>query len=522
MGDDASQLPEDSVFSVGGKLPLPGARLVAWQMRMRSILGTACGVLFTLILCSPVTFLDAADGYETHGGLKNQFTTTDGAGAPADTGTPRPFEIQGHRGARDLAPENSIPGFEKAIQLGVDTLEMDVQATGDRVLVVYHDQEIDSARCGRTDGTCLRSRLFKELLAEEVRAVACDEGARIPTLEEVLQLARAAPYPVRANVEIKRQDPARGIPPEEFAALLVEVIDRTEMRARVLVQSFDAEALQAMRRLAPEIPRAALARDRGSFAKLADAAGASVLLPRLDALRREDVDTFHARGVAVIPWVVNKPEEIRRMMDWGVDGIITDRPDIALDVRDGTRHTSASAAPPDAAALPPTLWPPPAAPGAAPAVPPAAVEPARPYDLKEVRTVAATFFTSGGNVDTFLTSLFLEEYGRRERLHEILDPHQFSLQPEDGAPFHPGGMLPDLFEEAARHGAQAIVIGAGKWYQGPGIRGFRLEARLIEVRGGRVLWTATSSSGMSVSGPSAKREVVKKVLKSYPRPGRNK
>lgn len=438
---------------------------------------------------------------------------TAAVGEPGDRGS---FEIQGHRGARGLAPENSIPGFEKAIQLGVDTLEMDVQATADRVLVVYHDQEIDTSRCRRADGTRLRSRLFKDLLADEVRAVKCAEDAGIPTLEEVLQLARSAPYPVRANVEIKRQDPARGLPPGEFAALLVEVIDQAEMRGRVLVQSFDAEALQAMRRLAPEIPRAAIARDRGSFA-LSDAAGASVLLPRLDTLRREDVDGFHARGIAVIPWVVNEPEEMRRMMAWGVDGIITDLPDVALGIRDGSRPKSASAAPPDPAAVPPTPWPPPAAPGAAPAAPPAAVdEPVRPYELKDVRAVAVSFFTSGGNVDTFLTSLFLEEYGKRNGPHGFLDPHQFTLQPEDGAPFHPGGMLPQLFEEAARHGAQAIVIGAGKWYEGPGIRGFRLEARLIEVRGGRVLWTATGSSGMSMSGPSAKREVVKKVLKSYP------
>jgi len=441
-------------------------------------------------------------------------------------GDRRPFEIQGHRGARGLAPENSIPAFTKAIELGTDTLEMDVQATADRVLVIYHDQEINASRCKRRDGSRLSSKLFKDLPAEEVRAVACEDGAGIPTLEEVLRLAHSASYAVRANVEIKRQDPERGIPPDEFAALLVQVIDQTEMRGRVLVQSFDAEALQAMRKLAPEIPRAALARERGSFA-LADAVGASVLLPRLDALRREDVAAFHARGIAVIPWVVNEVEDVRRMMAWGVDGIITDRPDVALDIRDGPRHASASVAPPAAAPPPPTPWPPPAAGGAAPAVapaaveavsamPPASVDATRPYDLKDVRTVAATFFTSGDNVDTFLTSLFLEAYGKHGGPHEILDPYQLPFESQDGAPFHPGGMLPQVFEEAARRGAQAILIGAGKWYKGPGIRGFRIEVRLIEVRAGRVLWTATASSGMATSGPSAKREVVKKVLKTYP------
>jgi len=280
------------------------------------------------------------------GSAQGARTATHGAENPSDpesvgAGERRPFEIQGHRGAKGLAPENSIPAFAKAIELGTDTLEMDVQATADRVLVIYHDQEIDASRCKRTDGSRLSSRLFKDLLAEEIRAVECEDGTGIPTLEEVLRLARSASYPVRANVEIKRQDPGRGIPPDEFAALLVQVIDDTQMKGRVLVQSFDAEALQAMRKLAPEIPRAVLARDRGSFA-LADAAGASALLPRLDTLRREDVAAFHARGIAVIPWVVTEAEDVRRMMAWGVDGIITDRPDVALDIRDGPRRSSAS------------------------------------------------------------------------------------------------------------------------------------------------------------------------------------
>jgi len=76
-------------------------------------------------------------------------------------------------------------------------------------------------------------------------------------------------------------------------------------------------------------------------------------------------------------------------------------------------------------------------------------------------------------------------------------------------------MLTELSEEAASLGAQAIIIGVGKWY-GRGVRGFRLEARLIDVRDGQVLWSATAASGRSASGPAAKREVVRKVLESYP------
>ena len=434
-----------------------------------------------------------------------------GPAGPASS-QPRPFEIQGHRGAGGLAPENSRSAFEMGIALGVDTLEIDAQSTSDRVLVVYHDQKIDGARCRRADGAALRSKLLVELTLEEVRAIRCAEGAAIPTLEEVLDIARAAPYPVRANVEIKMQNRSRGIAVGEFAALLVDVIDASGMRGRVLVQSFDAESLRAMRRIAPDIPRAVIARDRGTYIAVVEDTTASALLPRRDRFVRADVDALHARGVAVIPWVVDDPEEIRRFRSWGVDGVITNRPDIALEIRDGVarRLSDAETSPP-----PPTPWPPPLPTSAG--EPPAPISQGvvpRAYGVSEVRKVAVYYFTSEGKTDTYLTSLFLEEL-RPRHVHELIDPYQLADQPRDGSPYHPAGMLDALFREAGEHSAQAIIVGVGRWYGRAG-RGFRLEVRLIEVRGGKVLWQATGASGRALSGPSAKREVVREVLRSYP------
>ena len=449
--------------------------------------------------------------------------------AAGSVGEPhRPFEIQSHRGAGELAPGNSMAAFRQAIAMGVDTLEMDAQATLDRVLVVYHDQRIDASDCRRVDGSPLRSRLLKELTLREVEAIRCREGAAIPTLDAVLRLASSAPYPVRANVEIKMQKAELGIPVTEFAALLVVAIEESGMSGRVLVQSFEPEALLAMRRIAPEIPRAVISRDRGSYSALVEETTASALLPRRDRLEPEDVEAMHARGVAVIPWVVDDTDEMRRLRTWGVDGIITNRPDVALEFRDGRAPLAAEPEPP-----PPTPWPPPAPatapspqtapPAASPvsppaqpaAVPPVVGEaPSRAYTIGEVRKVAVYYFTSAGKTDTFLTSLFLEELGRRHS-QQLIDPYQLADQPRDGQAYHPAGMQDKLFAEAARNSAQAIIIGVGKWY-GTGIRGFRLEVRLIEVGTGRVLWQATAASGRSGSGPSAKREVVRKVLKSYP------
>lgn len=437
----------------------------------------------------------------------------------------RPFEIQGHRGASGLAPENSIAAFERAIALGTDTLEMDAQSTRDRVLVIYHDQKIDGARCRRTDGGALSSKLLKDLTLEEVRTIRCAQGAAIPTLEEVLRLAHDAPYLVRANVEIKMQDSSRGIPVGEFTALLVNAIDASGMRGRVLVQSFDAEALLAMRRIAPDIPRAVIGRNRDSYLTLVEDTTASALLPRRDRLQPEDVEALHARGVVVIPWVVDDPDEMRRLRSWGVDGIITNRPDLALRFRDGPRPVSPDV---ETTLPPPTPWPPPVsapAPEPAPSAPsplskppvPAAAAAPRAYNISEIRKVAVTYFTSGGKADTFLTSLFLEEFRKRQPTHELIDPYQMSFQPMDGERFHQTGMLPELLKEAEQLSAQAIIIGVGKWY-GPGTPGlgFRLEARLIEIREGKVLWQAAIASGPSFSGPKAKGEVVKKVLRSYP------
>ncbi len=310
------------------------------------------------------------------------------------------------------------------------------------------------------------------------------------------------------------QKRSRGIPVGEFAALLVDAIDATGMRGRVLVQSFDAEALRSMRRIAPDIPRAVLASNRGSYLAMVEDTTASVLLPRRDRLHREDVEALHARGVAVIPWVVDDPEEMQRLRSWGVDGIITNRPDLALEFRDGSVRASADA---EASPPPRTPWPPPAPPTPR-SEPPAQITAEGAtvaYDISEVRKVAVYYFTSGDNTDTFLTSLFLKQFRKRRKPHELIDPYQLAVQPQrDGEPFHPAGMLDALFEEASQHSAQAIIVGVGKWYMNR--RAFRLEVRLIEIREGKVLWQATGASGLAISGPSAKREVVRKTLRSYP------
>ena len=145
---------------------------------------------------------------------------------------------------------------------------------------------------------------------------------------------RGADYPVRLNVEIKMQKDRLGIPLEEFASLVVASIRRHDLVARTTVQSFRPDALLAVRGLEPELPRAILARSRREYVGLMQRSDATILSPRYDGLKREDVESFRERGIPVIPWTVNEPTDIERMIEWGVDGIISDYPDRVIRIRD--------------------------------------------------------------------------------------------------------------------------------------------------------------------------------------------
>jgi len=257
----------------------------------------------------------------------------------------RELDVQGHRGCRGLLPENSIPAFERALELGVTTLELDLQVTRDRVVIVTHDQQLDPAHCAYDDGRRVPKTPFKDLDHADLAEVECGSrqakgfreqrplpGVRIPTFADVLALARNASYPVRVNVEVKLQDTRAGIPVDEFARLMLDGLRAAGMESRATIQSFDPAALRAVAAIAPDIPRSILVRKRARYDAVVEESGATILSPKHPALRREDVTRMQARGIAVIPWTVNEPADIRRMLSLGVDGIISDYPDRVLSV----------------------------------------------------------------------------------------------------------------------------------------------------------------------------------------------
>ena len=297
------------------------------------------------------------------------------AAAPAAFSEPA-FDLQGHRGARGLAPENTLPAFERALALGVTTLELDTAVTKDGVLVISHNSalnpELTRDAAGRyleQAGPAIHSLTWAQLqiydvgrikpgtdYARQFPAQQPADGTRIPQLSDLFDLVkRSGDDKLRFDIETKL-DPARPAEtpgPEAFARLLVAEIRRAGMAARSTVQSFDWRTLQAVQRIAPEIATAYLTvqqrfdnigagrpegsswtagfqhRDHGSVPKMIKAAGGSIWSAYFEDLDARKVREAQALGLKVLAWTVNDPAAMARMIDHGVDGIITDRPDLA-------------------------------------------------------------------------------------------------------------------------------------------------------------------------------------------------
>jgi glycerophosphoryl diester phosphodiesterase len=290
------------------------------------------------------------------------------------------FDLQGHRGARGLAPENTLPAFRKALELGVNTLECDMAITRDGVVVVHHDLWLNPDTTRGPDGQWLTQRgpAIAELTYAELQGydvgrlkpgteyakgfpdqVAVD-GTRVPRLADLFELVRqSGNTKVEFDCETKLSplDPTATRPPEEFARLVIAEIRKAGMQARTMVQSFDWRTLQVVQKEAPEIrtlylstPRT-LARpadggpspwlagfdlDRygGSAPKAVHAAGGKLWSPNQTYLTPELMTQARALGLRVIPWTVNEPAMINKLLDMGVDGLISDRPDwVQLELR---------------------------------------------------------------------------------------------------------------------------------------------------------------------------------------------
>jgi glycerophosphoryl diester phosphodiesterase len=214
--------------------------------------------------------------------------------------------VHGHRGARAVLPENTIPAFKYAIQAGADAVEMDVAVSSDNVVVISHDPHVNS-------GIAIRQLTLAEL--------------KLPTLDQVLSLS--AGNHVHFNIEIKSfpDHPELTPPPDIFAAMVLEVIQKRKLEPRSIVQSFDFRILHEMKRLAPGLRRAALWEGAPRpFVEIAREASAGIIAPHFVLVTPAEVQAAHAAKLEVIPCTANTPADWRKLIDAGVDAIITDHP----------------------------------------------------------------------------------------------------------------------------------------------------------------------------------------------------
>ncbi len=244
--------------------------------------------------------------------------------------------VHGHRGARALHPENTIPAFEYAIKAGADVLEMDVAVTKDNVLVISHDPHINPEICkGPHPGVAIHELTLAELREYDCGALKNPHfpkqqpvpGTRIPTLNEVLSLSDRGNF--QFNIETKSfpDHPELTPAPDVFAKLMLDVIRKHKLDSRVIVQSFDFRTLRAMKRIAPNIRLSALwERQARPFVDIAREAEAGIISPEFKLVTPEQVKSAHAAGIQVVPWTANTPADWQKLIDAGVDAIISDDP----------------------------------------------------------------------------------------------------------------------------------------------------------------------------------------------------
>lgn len=266
------------------------------------------------------------------------------------------FDVQGHRGARGLMPENTIPAFLLALDSGVTTLEMDLAITKDKQVIVSHEPWMSAAFCLDSLGNTIKEKdekkfnIYKMTYAQ-VRKFDC--GTKVndrfpeqqkmkvekPLLRDVIltvekHIKNKTRYEVDYNIEIKSEkdgDNKFHPRPAEFSDMVYNLIDQYLPWDRVVIQSFDFRVLKYWHEKYPEVRLAALVENLNTVDENIKQLGfrPSIYSPDYKLLSKGEIKYIHGLGMRVIPWTVNDEKEMQELKTWGVDGIITDYPNRA-------------------------------------------------------------------------------------------------------------------------------------------------------------------------------------------------
>lgn len=219
----------------------------------------------------------------------------------------------GHRGAAGYAPENTIQSFEAAVRFGAEMTELDVHICGSGELVVIHDESVDR--------TTNASGFVRDMTLNELKSLDAGKGEKIPTLKDVFSKLRGR---ISINVELKGLGTA-----EPVQAFVDDLIRRGEwIRENVLITSFDWEMLRRLREISKDARIGLLVyKNLGESLKVATEVEAYSVNPYYKSIDIDFISRSHELNLRVYPWTVNEPEDIRRVVALGVDGVISDYPD---------------------------------------------------------------------------------------------------------------------------------------------------------------------------------------------------
>ena len=268
------------------------------------------------------------------------------------------FDVQGHRGGRGLWPENSVYGFLKAVDMKVTTLEMDIVVSMDNHVVVSHDPFFSPEICADIDGKRIEeNKLIAIYKMPYDKVIEFDCGslphprfpeqekrvAHKPLLKEVIQKADErskinGQAPIYYNIEIKSHPDLDGeyqpATPDDYAKLVLDTITPLLDYKRFNIQSFDIRILEAIKKYDPKVRLVYLVEGVELTPDILKNLSFTpeVISPDFGLLTPELITSYHQMGIKVIPWTVNEQTDMQRMIDWGVDGIISDYPDRLLEV----------------------------------------------------------------------------------------------------------------------------------------------------------------------------------------------
>ena len=238
-----------------------------------------------------------------------------------------------HRGYRAKFPENTLVAFEAAISAGADMIELDVLLTKDRKMVVIHDESLDRTTNGQG---MVRDYTLSELKTFDAGSWldARFKRERLPTLQEVLDLVNKQ---VLINIEIKRSAYEPHHPPDAIEKQIVDLVARKNAFENVLISSFEWRVLERLAAMKdpPAIALLSGDPDEGNPLEACRKLEAFSWHPRSLLLKKEHVRKMHDAGILVFPWNVGTPEDMARMLEMDVDGLIVDDPPLAAAYRRG-------------------------------------------------------------------------------------------------------------------------------------------------------------------------------------------